>query len=260
MNCPKHGKDYLLSKEEEGKLVVKCGLCGYKPRTIARVDQLWETRSSGETHSHLRYNTIIGLWESMQCKPLGTLQSKVFNRGSEHINFRCRVIWDDGKAELQSYNQLEISLQENGWVNPIMPARLLNLSTNSEPNNGSHIYAFKINGDCARRKKEPAFEAQGPEKGSLYVGVTGKKPEERFQQHLRGEKAGKGYVRDCHISHEYSICAQTDLFFRMKKNLDNKDAIKLESWLGWKLSGCGYAVWGPHAHKDEDFLGTEGWE
>jgi len=45
--------------------------------------------------------------------------------------------------------------------------------------------------DSRFRKENPGYQ---PGKPCVYVGVTSRTPEERFEQHKRGEKAGKGYV------------------------------------------------------------------
>ncbi|MXV95684.1 MAG: hypothetical protein F4Y07_10295 [Gemmatimonadetes bacterium] len=62
-------------------------------------------------------------------------------------------------------------------------------------NRTRNLYVIRLDDavleDSKFRKENPGYE---PGKPCVYVGVTSHTPEERFAQHTRGDKAGKGYV------------------------------------------------------------------
>jgi hypothetical protein len=97
--------------------------------------------------------------------------------------------------------------------------------------------------------------------GFLYVGQTGVDREERLKRHLDGTQSGIGLVAkygEAWIKRK-GITIVTPLWDESQSfsGVNWEDSLKLESWLGWKLSEIGYYVWGPHYHKENNFLGAE---
>ena len=127
------------------------------------------------------------------------------------------------------------------------------------------VYVVNLDPEIPKDKKNMKPKFLPPEEfldnpiGSVYVGVTTQSREERLKDHLRGHKAGKGIVTKYCGKVVYQggqmvtspLWDDTDSF----SGLEYEDALKLESWLGWKISEEGYYVWGPHYHKEKNFLG-----
>ena len=84
--------------------------------------------------------------------------------------------------------------------------------------------------------KEPGVEGMSPEKPCVYVGVTSRTPEERFAQHKRGEKAGKGYVTKYG---QYLMKRQ----FEHRNPVATAEAEDKERALAESLRRKGFAVW-----------------
>jgi len=76
----------------------------------------------------------------------------------------------------------------------------------------------------------------------LYVGMTGKKPQERFKQHKSGHRNKKGYKISSNIVEKYGLYLRPSLSEHL--NLMTKDqALKMEAQLTLELKRKGYAVW-----------------
>jgi len=73
----------------------------------------------------------------------------------------------------------------------------------------------------------------------VYVGLTGKAPEERYRQHKRGIKAGHGWVRD------YGI-GLLKPFYENLIEIDYEEAKELEAEVADILSEEGFIVRGGH--------------
>ncbi len=75
-----------------------------------------------------------------------------------------------------------------------------------------------------------------PLKPCLYVGSTIRKPEERFDQHMRGYKANR-YVK------KYGQRLRPDLFEKYNPIPKRADAEELEAYLTERLRANGCWVW-----------------
>ena len=87
--------------------------------------------------------------------------------------------------------------------------------------------------DSKFRKENPGYK---PGKPCVYVGVTSRIPEERFAQHKRGEKAGKGYVTKYG---QYLMKRQ----YEHRNPVATAEAEDKERALAESLRRKGFAVW-----------------
>jgi hypothetical protein len=89
-------------------------------------------------------------------------------------------------------------------------------------------------------KDIPGFSAvnpdYNPEKPCVYVGQTAKTPEDRFSQHLAGNRANR-YVRD----HGQKL--KPKLYERHNPLPTRTEAEEKEQWLAERLRAKGYGVW-----------------
>jgi hypothetical protein len=99
----------------------------------------------------------------------------------------------------------------------------------------SHIYVVLLDdGVRGRRRVKIGSDPSAP---TVYVGMTGLTPRERFRNHKASYKAGKGYVRD------YGIGLLPDLY-EAYNPMPRILAIKAEKALAEKLRIAGYTVLG----------------
>jgi hypothetical protein len=102
-----------------------------------------------------------------------------------------------------------------------------------------NVYVIELDPAVFREKRRfananPQFDpASG--KPCVYVGCTGRTPEERFCQHKKGIKACS-YVRD------YGLRLRPRLYARFNP-MPYKEAAQMEVELGRRLRKRGYAVW-----------------
>jgi predicted GIY-YIG superfamily endonuclease len=104
------------------------------------------------------------------------------------------------------------------------------------PEKKHNVYVIEL--DDAVLTKKKFFEANPRyrgKKGSLYVGMTGRSPAERFEQHKSGYKSGK-------FVEEFGVRLRPDLY-KGKNPLTYDHACKMEQKLARKLRKKGYAVW-----------------
>ena len=84
----------------------------------------------------------------------------------------------------------------------------------------------------ALRERNPARD---PRKPCVYVGMTSRTPQERFEDHRRGKKSGR-YVK------EFGLSLMPRLYARFNP-MTYGDALKMEAELARRLRKRGYAVW-----------------
>lgn len=89
------------------------------------------------------------------------------------------------------------------------------------------------------RKANPQFN---PALECLYVGMTSKTPEERFNQHINGSKSRKGIKISSSLVEKYGIYLRPSLY-RHLGLLTKDEALKEEKSLSMKLRRMRYAVW-----------------
>lgn len=77
----------------------------------------------------------------------------------------------------------------------------------------------------------------------LYVGMTSKKPKERFDQHKKGTLSKKGYNLSSSIVHKYGLYLRGSLFNHIDPISSKAEALKVEEQLALELRRKKYAVW-----------------
>ncbi len=78
----------------------------------------------------------------------------------------------------------------------------------------------------------------------LYVGMTSKTPQERFQQHKSGYINKKGHNLSASIVFKYGSYLRPSLYNHINlKPMTREQALKAEEKLAWDLRKQGYAVW-----------------
>ncbi len=76
----------------------------------------------------------------------------------------------------------------------------------------------------------------------LYVGQTGKTPQERFAQHKSGARTVKGRKLSSDIVRKYGLYLRPSLYQHIGP-LSREDALEVEKGLALELRRKGYAVW-----------------
>ncbi|HRH70806.1 MAG: ribose-5-phosphate isomerase [Flavobacteriales bacterium] len=76
----------------------------------------------------------------------------------------------------------------------------------------------------------------------LYVGMTSKTPQERFQQHKTGALSTKGHDLSAAIVKKYGRYLRPSLYQDIGP-LSRKEALEVEKGLTLELRRKGYAVW-----------------
>ena len=77
----------------------------------------------------------------------------------------------------------------------------------------------------------------------LYVGMTSKSPQERFEQHKTGYVNKKGYKLSANIVEKYGLYLRGSLFQHIDPLSNRLDALETEKSLALELRRQGYAVW-----------------
>lgn len=75
-----------------------------------------------------------------------------------------------------------------------------------------------------------------PNKACLYVGMTGLSPDERFENHKKGRKAGKKYVQ------KYGRWLKRRMYEKYNP-MTHHEAVRMEKELAKQLRAKGHAVW-----------------
>jgi len=181
-----------------------------------------------------------------------------------------RDLQKEKDSEAKKYAQerkILSELRESAKINPNIRIReyLQWMKNKYETGKGYNIYVAELNPSIAVLDKKvkrrtfsetPDFVENKNPIGYVYVGLTSNSREHRFDQHLDDYKAGRGYVRDFHISKKYEECVGRLSNLYGFDNVSKKNSDYLESWVAWSLYQAGYWVWGSHKHKEEDFLET----
>lgn len=112
------------------------------------------------------------------------------------------------------------------------------MQTKPKRNMKKHHNVYVVELDCEVLKNKKFREANpgcDPAKPCLYVGMTGKTPEERFIQHKSGTKA-------CRHVKKHGKCLRPDLF-EASNPMTYDEACKREEALALELRDSGYPVW-----------------
>ncbi|MBS35512.1 MAG: hypothetical protein CMO26_06255 [Thiotrichales bacterium] len=98
------------------------------------------------------------------------------------------------------------------------------------------VYVIELDRKVLEENKfREANPEHKPEKPCVYVGMTSRSPEKRFEQHLSGYKASKYPKR-------YGVRLRPRLFTRYNP-MTYEEAQRQERHLAEKLRKRGYAVW-----------------
>ena len=76
----------------------------------------------------------------------------------------------------------------------------------------------------------------------LYVGMTSKTPQERFQQHKTGYRNAKGHKLSANIVEHYGLYLRPSLYQHIGP-MSREEALQVEQGLAMELRRKGYAVW-----------------
>ena len=77
----------------------------------------------------------------------------------------------------------------------------------------------------------------------LYVGMTSKTPNERFQQHKTGYKNKKGHKLSSNIVEKYGMYLRPSLYNHIDPFFTRKEALIAEEQIALELRRERYAVW-----------------
>ncbi|MFM2394612.1 MAG: hypothetical protein RLZZ546_2594 [Bacteroidota bacterium] len=77
----------------------------------------------------------------------------------------------------------------------------------------------------------------------LYVGMTSKTPNDRFEQHINGVVNKKGIKLSSNIVRKYGLYLRPSLFQDLPKYRSKAEALKAEKELAINLRKNRYAVW-----------------
>jgi len=102
-----------------------------------------------------------------------------------------------------------------------------------------NVYVIKLDDSVANLSKvEKENPNRNPSKPCVYVGMTGRTPEERFSQHKEGYKASR-YAK------KYGIELMPELYTRFNP-MNYEVAVAKEKELARELRKKGYTVLGGH--------------
>jgi len=90
------------------------------------------------------------------------------------------------------------------------------------------------------RSANPQFN---PMLECLYVGMTSKTPQDRFEQHISGYVNGKGHKLASKLVQKYGVFLRPSLYSHLDTVSTKTDALKLEKKLTIELRRKRYAVW-----------------
>ena len=76
----------------------------------------------------------------------------------------------------------------------------------------------------------------------LYVGMTSKTPQERFEQHRTGHRNAKGHKLSAAIVQKYGRYLRPSLYQEIPP-MSREEALEVEEGLALELRRKGYAVW-----------------
>lgn len=77
----------------------------------------------------------------------------------------------------------------------------------------------------------------------LYVGMTSKTPQERFEQHRTGHRNKKGHKLSANIVQKYGRYLRPSLYNHIDPMKTRAEALKMEEQLALELRRKRYAVW-----------------
>ena len=108
-----------------------------------------------------------------------------------------------------------------------------------------HIYVIELSKRVFTENAK--FRAANPQFNGvsecLYVGMTSKTPQERFEQHKTGFVNKKGHKLSANIVEKYGLYLRWSLFNHIAPIKSRSEALKMEEQLSLELRRKRYAVW-----------------
>jgi len=108
-----------------------------------------------------------------------------------------------------------------------------------------HIYVIELSKKVFSENAK--FRSANPQYNGvlecLYVGMTSKTPQERFEQHKSARKSKKGTKTHSNIVYKYGLYLRPSLYEHIKPPGSRAEALKLEEELALELRRKRYAVW-----------------
>ena len=106
------------------------------------------------------------------------------------------------------------------------------------------VYVIELNKKVFTENKK--FREANPQFNGvlecLYVGMTSKTPQERFDQHKDGYRNKKGIKISSNIVEKYGLYLRPSLYNHLEK-MTRTEALKMEEQLALELRRKKYAVW-----------------
>ncbi len=108
-----------------------------------------------------------------------------------------------------------------------------------------HIYVIELRKKVFTENRK--FREANPQFNGivecLYVGMTSKTPQQRFDQHVNGIPSAKGINISSSIVRKYGIYLRPSLYQDLGPIKSRAEALKAEKELALKLKRLRYAVW-----------------
>ena len=106
-----------------------------------------------------------------------------------------------------------------------------------------NIYVIELNKEILKnrafRKINPDYDDSKP---CVYVGMTSKTPEQRFEEHISGARTKKGFPLFSRKVRKFGIRLKPRLF-KSHNPMTEKDAKEFEIEKARRLRNRGYGVW-----------------
>lgn len=106
------------------------------------------------------------------------------------------------------------------------------------------VYVIELSKDVFT--KDTKFRKANPQYNGvqqcLYVGMTSKTPEERFQQHKSGYRNKKGHKISSNIVQKYGLYLRPSLYNHIE-SMSKAEALEMEEKLALELRRKRHAVW-----------------
>lgn len=108
-----------------------------------------------------------------------------------------------------------------------------------------HVYVIELSKRVFTENAK--FRAANPQfngvQQCLYVGMTSKTPQERFQQHKTGFRNQKGHKLSSNLVQKYGLYLRPSLYNHIDPVTSRAEALQIEEGLALELRRKKYAVW-----------------
>ena len=194
------------------------------------------------------------------------ISAKKSKRRLENLEEQARIKKEEDRKRLEEEDKILLSEYELLRKVEKLREKVQGYSGETE----KRIYVLKINPqeafvslEAKRNRTFPSHKypdlVQTP-RGYVYVGLTGKTIEERFEVHASktGKASQMAKLGFLYSYDSFEECGKelTDKFGFPNVGWRDEKPLMVESWLAWNFYKMGYWVWGSHHHNGEDFLGN----